>query len=183
MSLFRRGNQVERGFSTRTAFYKWFWYCGFAFLFFLIQSAGFLPPIFGARPNFLLIWALLAAICEGPFAGAYFGLGCGIFFDIIYMGEAGYFPLVMVISCFLIGVLIRTVMRNNLATALLVVTSAIILIKFLEWLLFVRLSGVDTTTFSLISRTLPSLLYTAVFIAPLYWLVIWVKGRYDRLND
>ena len=174
---------MEREFSTRTALFKWLWYCGFAFLFFLIQSAGFLPVIFGARPNFMLVWAMLVAICEGPYKGAYFGLGCGIFFDIIYMGAAGYFPLVMVICCFLIGVLIRTVMRNNLATALLVATTAVVLVKFFEWVLFVWLAGVDTTAFSLVTRTLPSTVYTIIFIAPLYWLVIWIKGRYDRLSD
>jgi rod shape-determining protein MreD len=174
---------VEREFSTRTALFKWIWYCGLGFLFFLIQSAGFFPAIYGTRPNFLLVWALLAAICEGPFKGAYFGLGCGIFFDIIHMGTAGYFPLTMVIFCFLIGILIRTVMRNNLATALLLVTGAIVLIKFFEWLLFIWLAGVDRTAFSLISRTVPSIIYTAAFIAPLYWLIIWIKTRYDRMSD
>jgi len=176
-------NAVEREFSTRTTLFKWFWYCGFGFLFFLVQSAGFLPPIFGTRPNFLLVWAILVAICEGPYAGAYFGLGCGVFFDIIYMGTAGYFPLMMVIFCFLTGVLIRTVMRNNLVTALLLVSSATLIIKFFEWLLFVWLADVDRTAFSLVSRTLPSALYTILFIAPLYWLVIWIKIRHDRLND
>ena len=92
---------VEREFSTRNALFKWLWYSGLGFLFFLIQSAGFLPPIFGARPNFMLIWAMLVAVCEGPYQGAYFALGCGIFFDIIYMGTAGYFPMAMVIFCFL----------------------------------------------------------------------------------
>ncbi len=174
---------MEREFSTRTALFKWLWYCGLGFLFFLIQSAGFFPAIYGTRPNFLLVWALLAAICEGPYKGAYFGLGCGIFFDIIYMGTAGYFPLMMVIFSFLIGVLIRTVMRNNLATALLLVSGATIGVKFSEWLLFIWLAGVDKTAFSLVSRTLPSILYTIAFIAPLYWLVVWIKTRYDRLSD
>ncbi len=174
---------MRREFSTRTKLFKWLWYCGLGFLFFLIQSAGFFPPIYGTRPNFLLVWALLSAICEGPYQGAWFGLGCGVFFDIIHMGTAAYFPLMMVIFCFLIGVLIRTILRNNLTTALLLVITAVFLIKFFEWLLFVWLAGADATAFSLVSRTLPSVLYTIVFIPPLYWLVIWIKTRYDRLSD
>ena len=170
-------------YSFRTRLFKWLRYSGLAFLLFLLQSAGVMPELFNTTPNFLFILPLLVAACEGPFGGAYFALGCGILYDVIYPGTAGFYPLMSVVFCFLTGALTKTSLRNNLVSLLLVGGVSVLLTKLAEWILFVRYPEIDVTAFTLYSSTLPSVIYTVLFIPPLYYLVLWIKNRYDVITD
>lgn len=167
----------------RLVFIKWALYGALAFLLFLIQSAGFFPLIHGVRPALLLLAPLLAAFCEGPAGGFFFGLACGLLCDVIYPGSSFYLPFMLSVLSFAAGALVSSLMRNNLVTALLLCTVSLLLIKLTEWFFTFQFTGADPSAFPLLNFTLPTVLYTAAFIPPLYYLTLAIRARFEVIKD
>ena len=174
---------MAQPYSVRRKVFKWLWYSGLIALCFLVQSAGFLPAVWGVRPNLLLVLPVCIAMCEGDLAGTVVGAVCGLLADILFPGVNGFFPLLLVVCGLTAGALVRRIFRNNIVSALLLCGLSVTLIKLLEWFLFTYFARVDTTAFSLIHRTLPAIAYTGLLIAPCYYLCVWIKGRFELVAD
>lgn len=175
--------QKKKSFTSREKIYKWLCYFGAGFLLFLLQSVGFMPPILGVFPSFMLCLPFCIAICEGPAAGAAAGAVCGILSDVLTSGMEGLFSLLLVVTCALTGVLVQAIMRNTIVTALVLTTAGVSFIKIIEWYLVLHLTGIDPDAYVLVNSVLPSVLYTVLLITPVYFLILWIKSRFNTISD
>lgn len=175
---------MERNkYTSRQRLYKWLLYSALILVFFLFESVGLMPQIYGVRPSFMLLLPVCIAICEGPLPGAVCGAACGVLIDVLSGGLGGFYSVLLIIFCTAAGLLVSAVMRNNIVTALALTGGSAVIIKFLHWYLFTYFAGVDRTTHFLVNNTIPSTLYTILMIAPLYYLTLWIKSKFDIIND
>ena len=176
-------DSTKRKFTSREKLYKWLCYSALLFVLYIFQSVGLMPEIFGTRPSFLLAAPVCIAICEGALPGAVTGAVCGILIDTIQPGLDGFFSFFLVILCGLTGMLVISVMRNTIITALFLSSVSVITVKLSEWFFFVWFAEVDKTAFRFVNYTLPSMFYTVLMTAPVYFLVLWIKSKFDVIKD
>lgn len=173
---------MKQNVSSNQEWQKWLLYAVFAFVAYLCQSLGLFPEIFGVTPNFMLIIPVCISVFEGPFAGGLAAAVCGTLFDTLHSNTAGLIPLLLLIFCMLAGLGCEKIFRNTLASAMVLGTVTVFLVKITEWFFFVYFFGEDRTLFSLTSRTIPCWLYTSVMIAPTYYITVWIKSKFDKVS-
>lgn len=80
------------------------WYCGSAFIVFLVQiiAVKFLA-IDGITPDILIIWLAYLTLSEGQIAGTIGGFSLGVLFDLAVGGFLGLSALSKTIACFFGG--------------------------------------------------------------------------------
>ena len=87
----------------------------------LQNTPGWFPAFFGIRVYFLLTFTVCLGLFEREIAGAMFGLVAGALWDSVSPLGDGYHAFLFLIIGAVCGILINTVMRNNLITALLLI--------------------------------------------------------------
>ena len=135
---------------------------------YLVQSAvGGTLEIFGVRAWFLLTFTVCLGLFERETAGAAFGLFAGALWDFMSPTGGGS-------AC---GILINTIMRNNLVTALLLNSIAHLLYISLYIVFFVLAEGVDSAGWLFVRYYLPSAVFSVLFTPVIYLLVRAVMNR------
>lgn len=144
----------------------------------LIQNTpGWFPAFFGMRAYFLLTFTVCLGLFEREIAGAMFGLFAGVLWDTVSPLGDGYHAFLFLLIGAACGLLINTVMRNNLITALLLNTGAHILYAALYTVLFTVAQGIDSAGWLFFRYFLPSALLSVLFTPIVYLLVRFVMRR------
>ena len=74
-----------------------------------------MPGLFqfgAAKPLWLLPLCLAVSVCEGEFAGALFGMVCGLLWDYTAGRTVGMLALEMMLLCFAVGVLVQLYLQS-----------------------------------------------------------------------
>lgn len=142
----------------------------FIFCCFLLQSSGvWIPDILGINA-FILIPAV---VCVGMFEretwGAIVGLFAGMLWDSIAARGQGYHAVVLMVTGFLCGFLVRYMMRNNFMSALCLCGGITIIHNIVFWLFYFVFAGIDGVLFPLWRIYLPSAAYTLLFLPIMYF--------------
>lgn len=150
---------------------RWTAYGLFFLVLFVFQMSphGF-PNVFGVRPWPLLLLVVSTAMFEGPLGGAAMGLTTGLLWDMyssrLYGGRA---LILMAVGC-ACGLLVRLLIRNNLLSALLMMSAVVLLYGIGDWLLAYVLFG-ESQPFTVFWRlVLPRMGYTIVFFPIIYYI-------------
>lgn len=144
----------------------------------LVQNTpGWFPVFFGIHVYFLLTFTVCLGLFEREIAGAAFGLFAGVLWDSVSPLGDGYHAFLFLIIGAVCGVLINTIMRNNLITALLLNTVAHVLYAALYAVFFVLAQGVDNADWLFLRYYLPSALVSVLFTPIVYLLVRAVMRR------
>ena len=144
----------------------------------LVQNTpGWFPSLFGIRAYFLLTFTVCLGLFEREIAGAMFGLFAGALWDTVSPLGDGYHAFLFLLVGAACGVLINTVMRNNLVTAFLLNTAAHLMYAALYAVLFVSTQGIDGAGWLFLRYFLPSALVSVLFTPIVYLLVRFVMRR------
>ena len=139
---------------------------------FLLQTTPGLLPVIGKASAMLLVPAV---VCIGMFeretAGAFFGLFAGLLWDTVSAQPTGFHSIILMCLGCISGLLITHLMQNSLLSGILLSALGIILHTMLYWVIFVLLRGYTGALTLLYQQFLPSMLYTALFIPLLYFII------------
>ena len=144
----------------------------------LQNTDGFFPQIFGIRALILIPAVVCISMFERDIYGMLLGLFAGMLWDVFASG-ASFNALFLLSVGFICGTLINTIMRNNIVTALILSTAAILFYIILYWVFNYVLTGFDSAAYMLLRYYLPSVLYTAVFTPIMFIIIRNVEKRFS----
>lgn len=147
----------------------------------LQNTAGFFPEIFGVRAYFLLTLTVCLGLFEREVAGAVYGLFAGALWDVVSPLGDGFHALLFAVIGAICGILINTLMRNNLRTALLLNAIAHFLYVSLYTVFFVLVQGVDNAGWLFLRFYLPSAVFSVLF-TPFAYLAVRAVMQRTRLR-
>lgn len=130
---------------------------------------GFLPPILGVKPLLLLPVAVTIAVFEKEIPAMFFGLICGAFCDIGYSDAIGFYTISLTILCFFFGYCTRNFFVTNFGNAMAIGCATVPALICLYFLFFVN-GTMPHAGEHFVRHYLVRILYTAVFLPPLYYL-------------
>lgn len=139
------------------------------------NTQGLFPVIFGVRAMLLIPVVVCIGMHERDIAGLFFGLFAGVLWDAFSAGPPNFNAIMLTAAGYLCGLLIGTIMRNNIMTALLLSLGWIFIYNTLYWLFAYVLKGYDNALWVYLSFYLPSVLYTVLFMPIFYYIIRTVK--------
>lgn len=143
------------------------------------NTRGALPAIGNAKAMPLIVLAATLGLFERSLAGLFFGAFAGALWDMASADTDGFFTLLLCAVGFLSGVLSSFVLRNNIFSALLLSGSSTAICLLLHWFGFVYVKGYDPAAALLVSRYLPSAIYTFLFTFVCYYLVRGIANAFS----
>ncbi len=147
----------------------------------LQNTPGAFPSVFGVRAYFLLSLTVCLGLFEREIAGALFGAFAGVLWDSVSPLGDGFHALLFMLIGAACGILINTIMRNNLITAMLLSGLAHVLYVSLYVIFFVVAEGVDGAGWLFARYYLPSVLFS-VLLTPLVYLLVRAVMRRTRIE-
>lgn len=157
---------------------RWIVLSGILLICFLLQmNTGHLLEIRSIRPMPLLPLVVCIGMFERDLVGASFGLAAGIMWDSTVPGVPGFHALFLMMAGCVCGLLIAHLMRNNVATGIMLCLAATVLYTLLYWLFYIAMRGWEGTFFALLRYLLPSAGYTLLFMPPFYFMVRGIMKR------
>lgn len=148
-------------------------------VYFFQTTPHLLPAIGGFSPLPLVPLVIVVAMREYEGAGAVFGLACGLLMDVTGTSMAGLYSILLLLVGFACSTLIQSLLNDTLRTALLLGSVGTLLVCTVHWVVTCVVAGLPKAFGFLLHQYLPILLYTMVFLIPLYYLVGWIKRRMD----
>ena len=148
----------------------------------LQNTPGASPSVCGVRAFFLLSLTVCLGLFEREVAGALFGAFAGVLWDSVSPLGDGFHALLFMLIGAACGILINTIMRNNLITAMLLSVLAHVLYVSLYVIFFVVAEGVDSAGWLYVRYYLPAVVFSVLF-TPLFYLLVRTVMRRTRLPE
>lgn len=145
----------------------------------LQNTDGFFPQIFGVRALLLIPAVICIAMFERDTAGMFFGLFAGALWD-MHAGGASFNALYLLAVGFICGTLINTIMRNNIITASLLAAIFVPVYIVGYWFFHYIVGGLDMAGFMFLRYYLPSIVYTALLLPPMFIVVRSIEKHYSE---
>ena len=156
---------------SRSQILKWCCYVLGLFVCAALQTTPGLFQLGQAKPLLLLPLCLAVSVCEGEFAGALFGMVCGLLWDYTAGRTVGMLALEMMLLCFAVGVLVQLYLQVNPGNFAAVNTMTALLVLSLDWLFFYYMPGYAGAALRYIAFVLPSAVLTLPAALLAFWLV------------
>lgn len=99
---------------------------------------------------------LAVSVCEGEFAGALFGMVCGLLWDYTAGRTVGMLALEMMLLCFAVGVLVQLYLQSAPGNFAVISAAAALLVLSCDWLFFYRMPGYSGSAQRYLWFVLPS---------------------------
>lgn len=156
----------------RSQLFKWGCYVLLMLLCTVLQTTPGLFQFGAAKPLWLLPLALAVAVFEGEFAGALFGVVCGLMWDYTAGRTVGMLALELMVLCFLLSAVMQLYFKASVPNFLLLGGACALLVLTLDWLFFYYMPGYSNALGRYLWVVLPSLAMTL----PVLWLTFrWAK--------
>ena len=135
--------------------------------------------------NPMLLLALLVACCmfSSELTAALTGLAVGIFIDSVSSTPAGFNAILLMITALAVCLISKHLFNNNIFAAFTLCLLCSAFYYFMRWIFCIALwqSFAENLTY-LMRYALPSAVYTAVFIIPLYFLEKFLYNKFYFLH-
>lgn len=144
---------------------KWVTYTLELFLVYIIQfTPNLLPSFLGVKPLLLVVFALSISMFESENRAMWIGLIAGLFMDLGSSTVFGFNALILMVLCYICGVLVVFLMRNNIVSAMVLGVSGLMITELLRWFFVYVLWGDPKIWYYLYAIMLPRVVYSAVLI-------------------
>lgn len=144
---------------------KWVTYILELFLVYIIQyTPNLLPSFLGVKPLLLVVFALSISMFESENRAMWIGLIAGLLMDLGSSTVFGFNALILMILCYVCGILVVFLMRNNIVSAMVLGISGLLLMELLRWFFVYVLWGDPKIWYYLYAIMLPRVVYSAVLI-------------------
>lgn len=158
--------------------YKWGLYGLALLLIFVLQTMVFSQfQVFGVCPMLVPVAVAVVAVWEGPAGGAGFGIAAGVLCDASLYNTDGFFTIVLMLAGLLSGLAAEHVLNSGFLSSVLCSLGSLVgidLIRSVEMLI-----REQPTMAALLRVAVPEVLYSLVFVIPVYWIM---KGVYNRVG-
>ena len=141
---------------SRSQILKWCCYVLGLFVCAALQTTPGLFQLGQAKPLLLLPLCLAVSVCEGEFAGALFGMVCGLLWDYTAGRTVGMLALEMMLLCFAVGVLVQLYLQSAPGNFAVISAAAALLVLSCDWLFFYRMPGYSGSAQRYLWFVLPS---------------------------
>ncbi len=135
------------------------------------HTDGAIPLLFGTKAMLLVPLVVSIAVHERSTNGLLFGAVAGILWDFATVRGDGFFSVALCGIGFVCGCLVTYIMRNSLATNLILSGLSIFAVNTVYWFVFIFRKGYEGAGDVLFGYYLPSVLYTLLFGVIYYYLV------------
>lgn len=152
------------------AWVKWFAYAIELFLMFIIeQTPNLIPDVYGVYPSLVMCVCISVAIFEGEIAGMYFGLAGGLLLDYTSTKIFGFYALFLTVICYVCGLLVVNLMRNNIVTTMILGAGSFLSIALVKWFFFYVIWDYPSLFYHLYAIILPSALYSFLLLPVFFY--------------
>ena len=127
--------------------------------------------LFGAQPNFLLVYALSMAIARPNAAGAVLPFVLGLLYDLLGTGPVGGMAFLLVLVCFLASLVFSVLDNRTALIAIIGLVAGVLLVETLYGILLVTLGMPVGVGEMFLYRALPCSLYDCVVVLIVYPIV------------
>ena len=146
-------------------------------LFSILQNTpGWFPQLAGVRALIIIPLVTSIAMYERDTAGMLYGLFAGALWDITARGNS-FNAIFFLITGFVCGGLINTVMRCNFITHLLLTAAATVIYNTGYWLWHYVFAGLDMKITMLLRFYIPGMVYTLLLSPVVFWLVMLLERK------
>ncbi|MEE1319906.1 MAG: hypothetical protein UHM85_00020 [Acutalibacteraceae bacterium] len=147
------------------------------------HTDGAIPTVFGAKAMLLVPLVVAIAVHERSMNGLFYGALAGILWDFATVRGDGFFSVGLCGIGFISGCLVTYVMRNSLATNMLLGGAGIFAVNTVYWFVFIFRKGYEGAADVLFGYYLPSVLYTLIFSVVYYYIVGFIhKATVKKKN-
>ena len=154
---------------SRSQILKWCCYVLGLFVCAALQTTPGLFQLGQAKPLLLLPLCLAVSVCEGEFAGALFGMVCGLLWDYTAGRTVGMLALEMMLLCFAVGVLVQLYLQSAPGNFAVISAAAALLVLSCDWLFFYYMPGYSGAWNRFLWFVLPSAVLSIPVSLPIYW--------------
>ena len=147
---------------SRSQILKWGCYVLGLFVCTALQTTPGLFRLGEAKPLLLLPLCLAVAVFEGEFAGALFGMVCGLMWDYTAGRTVGMLALEIMLLCFAVGVLVQLYLQSAPGNFVVICAAAAWLLLSCDWLFFYYMPGYSGAAQRYLLFVLPSVLLTVL---------------------
>ncbi len=143
----------------------------FAILLLAHYSGAFQISAIRANPVTLIPFLVAFSFFNEEWASAFTGMAVGIFMDCSVTRFSFFNTVVIMLIGLFSSLIVRHLFNNNLRSAIALSLIATLFYFVLRWILFHAVGGsIEDSIFYLMYYALPSVIYTALFIIPFYYL-------------
>lgn len=158
------------------------WLAAAVLVFSVLQNTdGWFPQLGGARALLLIPLVTAISMFERDTGGILYGLFAGALWDSCAGGN-NFNMIFFVIVGFACGTLIKTIMRNNFMTHLLLTGVTTLLYCLGYWLWHYIFGGLDESVLALVEYFLPTAIYTVALSPLIFFAVMAIERHYRDLN-
>lgn len=149
--------------------------CVLAVVLFILHYTSLIDiTIYMASPFILLPLCISVAFFRGEVVGLIFSGVCGFACDAVAGQTSVYNTIAFVIIGFFAGVLAKNIFNKNLKGAFILSLCFSAGYFSFKWLIFYLIPDIEGKVYHLFWNIAPSILYTAVFIIPFFYLEKWI---------
>ena len=141
---------------------------------------GFLPAILGVKPLLLLPVAVTIAVFEKETTAMFYGLACGALCDLGFTDKIGFYTIALTVLCFFFGYCARNFFVTNFANAMAIGGATVTILLCLHFFIFCTGSGMPYAGVHFLRHYLIKIIYTAVFLPPLFFLNRLLRSAVDN---
>lgn len=167
---------------SRSQICKWACYVGLMLLGAVLQTTPGLLQFGSAKPLWLLPLALAVATYEGEFAGAIFGMVCGLMWDYTAGRTVGMLALELMVLCFGCSILVQLYLKESKRNYTILTAGAALIVLALDWLFFYYMPGYSEPWFRFLTFVLPSAALTVPVSLPLWVCVHFISEKFKIDN-
>ena len=123
-------------------------------------------------PDLVLILVISIGLLRGPDEGLIFGLAAGFFVDLLSGGIVGIQAVTKMAAGFLVGLLEKTIFKDNLVLPTLAVFGATVIFETFHIVMYQAFNANYHLSLTFVTLILPMAVYNAVLTPPLYFGVL-----------
>lgn len=140
------------------------------FIFLLHYTRLFDISVFRLSPMLLLPFLVSFAIFTEEMSATFTGAIIGVFCDSNTSGSSCFHTIFFFLAGFTVSLMMHYLLNNNIRSAIVLSVIVSSVYYVLRWAFFHAFTGSENSVEYLMKNAFPSILYTAVFIFPFYYL-------------
>lgn len=153
-------------------------------LFYVIQTNPYLFSFWGIKPLMIVPFAVVIAMQEGEFTGAWYGAAAGALCDLSVNKLFGLNAILLTLCCIGIGLAVVHLVQFSLVNATLLTGAAMLIKDAFTYYFYYAMWGYRDAYRILIGNMLPELIFTLAAGVIVYWMLTHIKEKFDsRLNE
>lgn len=153
-------------------------------LFYVVQTNPYFFSFWGIKPLLVVPLAVVIAMQEGEFAGAWYGAAAGALCDLSMTKLFGLNAILLMLCCVAIGLAIIYLVQLSPLNALLLTGTAMLVKDLFNYYFYYAMWGYEQVYLIFIGNMLPELVFTLGAEVLIYWMLTRIKAKFDsRLGE